>query len=47
MISWIEERYSDVFPVNDDEMVRVPSMVSQERVVKAVSVVFGPVFHCY
>lgn len=43
VISWIEARYNDALPV-DDEMVRVPSMVSQERVVKVVRVVFGPVF---
>lgn len=43
VISWIEGRYNDALPV-DDEMVRVPLMVSQERVVKAVRVVFEPVF---
>lgn len=43
VISWIEGRYNDAFPVDEDEMVRVPSIVSQEREVKAVRVVFGPV----
>ena len=42
-ISWIEGRYNDAFPVDEDEMVSVPSIVSQESVVKAVRVVFGPV----
>lgn len=43
VISWIEGRYSVAFPV-DDEMVKAPSMVSQDRLVKVASVVLGPAF---